>query len=34
LFSSAGDIRTPEGAEEMVAELLESMQPSKASRGP
>jgi hypothetical protein len=34
LFSSAGDIRTPEGAEEMVTELLESMQPTKASRGP
>jgi hypothetical protein len=34
LFSSVGDIRTPEGAEEMVAELLQSMQPDKTSKGP
>ncbi len=34
LFSGVGDIRTPAGAEKMVAELLESMQPAKTSKGP
>lgn len=34
LFSSVGDIRTPEGAEHMVTELLASMQPEKSSKGP
>lgn len=34
LFSSVGDIRTPEGADKMVTELLASMKSAKASRGP
>lgn len=34
LASSVGDIRTPEGAERMVAELLKSMQAPKTTNGP
>lgn len=34
LFSSVGDIRTPEGAEKMVSSLLASMQPAKTTNGP
>lgn len=34
LFSSVGDIRTPEGADKMVTSLLESMRQAKTTNGP
>lgn len=33
-FSNNGDIRTPEGAEDLVSSLLEIMQPDETTRGP
>jgi hypothetical protein len=33
-FSNGGDIRTPEGADDLVGSLLEIMQPDETTRGP